>query len=108
MTERLFIVFGESGSYSDWSQWPVAAYRDEMMARQHVENAEVALRLRYELKTKAATDILDEWDRTQKDSVSRADVYSLQEVELRDALPDAPLEQMRAGLDRAQRSRGVS
>ncbi len=100
MSETLYVVFGEDGEYSDWNTWPVAAYRDEAMAQQHVENAAAAARLRRDLRQPAARDVLDRWDSRGNQLV----LYSLTEVELRDALPDAPLEQMQEGLRRGKSS----
>jgi hypothetical protein len=102
--EMLYIVFGEDGEYSDWCQWPVAAYRDKALARRHVECAEIAARLKRELKTDAAKAILDAWDGSDDAFRAYAPSYSLQEVKLRDALPDAPLEQMQEGLRRGKGS----
>lgn len=94
MSETLYIVMAETGSYSDWSQWAVAAYRDEATARQHAEGAEAARRLRITLRGSDAAAVFDGWD-AQGDI---ADAYSLMEVELREQPPDiAPLERMQAG-----------
>lgn len=44
MTKQVFIVFGETGEYSDRKDWIVAAYTDEKLAEKHVELAECRLR----------------------------------------------------------------
>lgn len=36
----IFVVFGETGGYSDYSEWMVAAYRDFDTAWEHREAAE--------------------------------------------------------------------
>lgn len=36
---RIYIVIGNSGAYSDYSDWFVAAYWDEENARQHAQKA---------------------------------------------------------------------
>lgn len=40
MTEKIFVVEGTTGEYSDRSEWPVMAYVDEEKAKEHVVNAE--------------------------------------------------------------------
>jgi len=35
----VYLVFGESGHYSDWRKWGICAYVDENLAKQHVVNA---------------------------------------------------------------------
>ena len=39
MAERIWIVMGSTGEYSDRNEWPVAAYREERLALTHVELA---------------------------------------------------------------------
>ena len=34
----IYIVYGSTGEYSDRSEWPVAAYMDETLARTHRES----------------------------------------------------------------------
>ncbi len=35
----IYIVYGNTGKYSNRSEWPVAAYMDQALARAHVERA---------------------------------------------------------------------
>jgi osmotically-inducible protein OsmY len=36
---KIYVVMGSTGEYSDRSEWPVVAFRDEEEARKRVENA---------------------------------------------------------------------
>ena len=36
---KIYIVYGNTGEYSDRREWTVAAYADEAMAREHAELA---------------------------------------------------------------------
>lgn len=37
--EKIYVVYGSTGEYSDRGEWTVAAYSDEAHAKQHVEAA---------------------------------------------------------------------
>ncbi len=38
--EMVYVVMGSTGEYSDRTEWPVKAYRNEERAKEHVVNAE--------------------------------------------------------------------
>jgi hypothetical protein len=47
----VYVVFGQTGEYSDRTEWPVMAYYDEASAKAHVKRAGIAaneLFVRYE------------------------------------------------------------
>lgn len=37
---KIYVVFGNTGDYEDFEQWPIKAYFDEEKAKSHVLNAE--------------------------------------------------------------------
>jgi hypothetical protein len=39
MTKKIWVVRGTTGEYSDRSEWPVCAYKDEQKAKDHAEMA---------------------------------------------------------------------
>lgn len=39
MTEKIYLVQGNCGEYSDYREWVVCAYRDEKLAQAHVVSA---------------------------------------------------------------------
>lgn len=39
MAEKIYVVMGSVGRWSEWTEWPVAAYTDEEEAKKHVELA---------------------------------------------------------------------
>lgn len=39
MNNKIWIVEGSTGEYSDHSEWPIAFYEDEDLAKRHVEKA---------------------------------------------------------------------
>jgi hypothetical protein len=43
MSEKVYVVMGETGEYSDRAFWHVVAYRDEEAAKAHVQRAEAWL-----------------------------------------------------------------
>lgn len=40
MNNKIYVVSGSSGSYSDATEWNVAAYFDKILADQHAEKAQ--------------------------------------------------------------------
>jgi hypothetical protein len=44
MFDEIYVVMGSCGEYSDHTEWPIAAYADESIAKQHVEAASAAYR----------------------------------------------------------------
>jgi hypothetical protein len=36
---KIYLVYGECGQYSDYFKWNVAAYEDEKLAKEHVDYA---------------------------------------------------------------------
>ena len=38
--KKIFVVMGSTGEYSDRTEWPVLAYTDEDLAKEHVVNAD--------------------------------------------------------------------
>lgn len=42
--DKIYLVRGQYGEYSDRREWVVAAYTDEVLAREHVEQAGAYLR----------------------------------------------------------------
>ena len=40
MSEKVYVVMGSTGEYSDRSEWPVVAFMDEEKAKQRVIDAE--------------------------------------------------------------------
>lgn len=42
--DKIYLVCGQYGEYSDRREWTVAAYASEMLAREHVEQAGAYLR----------------------------------------------------------------
>lgn len=42
--DKIYLVRGQYGEYSDRREWTVAAYASEMLAREHVEQAGAYLR----------------------------------------------------------------
>lgn len=97
--ERLYIVFGSSGEYSDWTEWPVAAYRDEALARTHAEQAaaasdqrnEQAHGIEYSAREKWIAANRNPWDAHDDCDGYEASRYTVGEVPLLAALPSSPV-----------------
>lgn len=95
--KHIYIVIGSQGSYSDFSEWPVAAYTDKMKAVERVNNAyERSMEIQAEhakaLKLKApaywkavmAIDQSNKYDKEQNPDHSYDEVtYCMWTVELK-------------------------
>lgn len=94
----LYVVVGDSGEYSDWSQWIVCAYENEALAREHAQLAEAEYRI-----AKTKTDQEEDPNYTRQEHIFRehrrydsdrmADPstpvnYTVHEVDLRVSLPE--------------------
>lgn len=104
---KLYIVKGDSGMYGDHVDWLVCAYLDRSFAMQHAASANAQWKLwcalpREERVAKCKTEG-DEWswfshldpvdafgvDGDEYKTIDGRD-YTVEEVELRDALPEVP------------------
>lgn len=95
--EKIYIVQGSSGQWSDWTTWDVCAYRDETLARRHVEQADAEVRrriettkdIRYNYAALAAYGKANPnpWDSDHCEEIEEDTTYGLSVVEIRDSLP---------------------
>lgn len=63
-----WVVLGSSGQWSDWSQWPVAAFTDEQAAKDYVGNISARVREHFAKKPEMTDVSYDsgKWDRAMK------------------------------------------
>lgn len=90
---KIYVVYSTTGEYSDRSEWAVAAYCDESLARDHAEAAKKWYEERGGVRIR---DRENHWEWLEKNpnpfdpfmhiDYTGAD-WTIGEVELRDALP---------------------
>lgn len=90
---KIFIVEGSTGEYSDHDEWPVAAYKDEELAKEHVRLADEEYRVwlggrdPYSLGYLERQEVVNSYDPEMRMDYTGLS-YSYYTVELRDALPE--------------------
>ena len=74
--DKVFIVAGSCGEYSDYTEWPIVAYSTEKAAREHSDKAQISAN-----KINAAAQDIDYGisDRYQKiESLLKTNKYDLE------------------------------
>ena len=76
--EKIYVVVGSTGEYSDYRVWSVAAYKDEAMARKHAEEAKTWYLESNDHKNPFDPDMIESYVGTD---------WTVQGIDWRDELP---------------------
>jgi hypothetical protein len=86
--EIIYLVQGNCGEYSDYSEWVVCAYRREDLAQQHAVRAKEWRQKNVPLDRPTPEDLKNPYDNRYDYGLDHHTDWTAYGVEVRDALPE--------------------